>query len=259
LVLAARLGIPLYRLDLSSVVSKYISKQNATCIGCSPPPGLDVLLLLDGATLLARRTSVGNAHDRYANLETNFLLQRLESHRGLVLVTTNALDRIDHAFLRRFDVLLNFRLPESDERLDLWRAHLPADHRVTAATLARVAESCALSGGQIRNVVLAAASLALALAAQSCDRLLSTHCAASTGAAATLPAGALSMAMLALRAPRNGSPTPRPTRASSSPADQGWRGGSSTYRPRKGTRPSRSARRRPTSAGRGQGQGRRPG
>ena len=174
LVLAARLGVPLYRLDLSSVVSKYIGETERNLHRLlAAAEALDVLLLLDeGDALLARRTSVGNAHDRYANLETNFLLQRLESHRGLVLVTTNALDRIDHAFLRRFDVLLNFRLPESEERLDLWRAHLPADHRVTAATLARVAESCALSGGQIRNVVLAAASSALALARPVDDQLL---------------------------------------------------------------------------------------
>lgn len=173
-LLAAELKLPLFRVDLAAVMSKYVGeteKQLARLFDRAEV--LDAILLFDeGDSLFGRRTSVGSASDRYANLETNFLLQRLESHRGLVLVTTNALDRIDHAFLRRFDVLLNFRLPESEERLDLWRAHLPADHRVTAATLARVAESCALSGGQIRNVVLAAASSALALARPVDDQLL---------------------------------------------------------------------------------------
>jgi SpoVK/Ycf46/Vps4 family AAA+-type ATPase len=164
LVLAERLGLPLYRLDLSSVVSKYIGETERNLhrlLGAAE--ALDVMLLLDeGDSLLARRTAVGNAHDRYANLETNFLLQRLESHRGLVLVTTNAIDRIDGAFLRRFDVLLNFHLPAVDERLALWQAHLPPAHAIDRQTLARVAEACVLSGGQIRNVVLAAVSSMLA-------------------------------------------------------------------------------------------------
>ena len=174
-VLAERLGLPLYRLDLSSVVSKYIGETERNLhrlLGAAE--ALDVMLLLDeGDALLARRTAVGNAHDRYANLETNFLLQRLESHRGLVLVTTNALDRVDSAFLRRFDALLNFRLPEFDERLDLWRAHLPPAHAVAPATLERIAEACTLSGGQIRNVVLAATSSALALGCAVDDEILS--------------------------------------------------------------------------------------
>lgn len=163
-VLAARLGLPLYRLDLSSVVSKYIGETERNLhrvLGAAE--ALDVMLLLDeGDALLARRTEVGNAHDRYANLETSFLLQRLEAHRGLVLVTTNALERIDPAFLRRFDHLLHFRLPEPAERLALWHAHLPADHALAPGRLAQVAESCVLAGGQIRNVALAAASAALA-------------------------------------------------------------------------------------------------
>ncbi|MEF8706686.1 MAG: ATP-binding protein [Candidatus Accumulibacter sp. UW27] len=160
LVLAERLGLPLYRLDLSSVVSKYIGETERNLHRLlAAAEALDVMLLLDeGDSLLARRTAVGNAHDRYANLETNFLLQRLESHRGLVLVTTNAIDRIDGAFLRRFDVLLNFHLPAVDERLALWQAHLPPAHVIDRQTLARVAEACVLSGGQIRNVVLAAVS-----------------------------------------------------------------------------------------------------
>ena len=162
-VLASKLGVPLYRLDLSAVVSKYIGETERNLHRVlSAAESLDIMLLLDeGDSLLAKRTEVGNAHDRYANLETNFLLQRLENHRGLVVVTTNALDHIDTAFLRRFDALLNFRPPEFAERLALWHSHLPATHDVPPGTLERIAEYCALSGGQVRTIVLAASSTAL--------------------------------------------------------------------------------------------------
>ena len=162
-VLAARLGLPLFRLDLGAVVSKYIGETERNLHRLlSSAQALDVMLLLDeGDALLAPRTEVGSSNDRYANLETNFLLQRLESHAGLVLVTTNALARIDSAFLRRFDFVIPFRAPEFAERLALWRAHLPPDHGVSESQLARVAEACALTGGQVRNVVLDAVSAAL--------------------------------------------------------------------------------------------------
>ncbi|WP_332878622.1 ATP-binding protein [Massilia sp. S19_KUP03_FR1] len=173
-VLAARLGVPLYRLDLASVVSKYIgeTERNLDRV-LAAAEALDTMLLLDeGDALLARRTDVGNAHDRYANLETNFLLQRLETHRGLVLVTTNALERIDPAFLRRFDLLVHFHAPELQQRLALWRAHLPPDHTVPDAALARIAESCLLTGGQVRNVVLDTASAALVQSGHVTEALL---------------------------------------------------------------------------------------
>jgi hypothetical protein len=163
-VLARELGLPLFRLDLSAVVSKYIGETERNLHKLlSAAQALDVMLLLDeGDALLAPRTEVGSSNDRYANLETNFLLQRLESHQGLVLVTTNAQARIDPAFMRRFDFVIPFRAPEVAERLQLWRAHLPPDHGLSDAQLAAVAEACALGGGQVRNVVLDAVSAALA-------------------------------------------------------------------------------------------------
>lgn len=162
-VLARELGLPLYRLDLSAVVSKYIGETERNLHRLlSAAQALDVMLLLDeGDALLAPRTEVGSSNDRYANLETNFLLQRLESHAGLVLVTTNAQARIDPAFMRRFDFVIPFRAPEVAERLRLWRAHLPPDHGLQPAQLAAVAEACTLAGGQVRNVVLDAVSAAL--------------------------------------------------------------------------------------------------
>ena len=163
-VLARELGLPLFRLDLSAVMSKYIGETERNLHRLlSAAEALDVMLLLDeGDALLAPRTDVGSSNDRYANLETNFLLQRLESHRGLVLVTTNAQARIDSAFMRRFDFVIPFRAPEVAERLRLWRAHLPVGHGLSDEQLAVVAEACALAGGQVRNVVLDAVSSALA-------------------------------------------------------------------------------------------------
>ena len=162
-VLARDLGLPLFRLDLSAVVSKYIGETERNLHRLlSAAQALDVMLLLDeGDALLAPRTDVGSSNDRYANLETNFLLQRLESHQGLVLVTTNAQARIDPAFMRRFDFVIPFRAPEVGERLRLWAAHLPSDHGLSAAQLGAVAEACTLAGGQIRNVVLDAVSAGL--------------------------------------------------------------------------------------------------
>jgi len=99
----------LYRLDLSAVVNKYIgeTEKNLDQVFARAEE-LDVILLLDeGDALLTQRTSVQTSNDRYANLETNYLLQRLESFEGILIVTTNAVDRIDNAFQRRMDVVVD--------------------------------------------------------------------------------------------------------------------------------------------------------
>ena len=98
--------------------------------------------------------------DRYANLETNFLLQRIESFSGILVVTTNAADRIDKAFQRRMDVVVPFRAPDELRRYQILDHHL-GDHRVDDDLVQEVAVRCALSGGQLRNVALHARLLAL--------------------------------------------------------------------------------------------------
>lgn len=162
-LLAAALRMELYRVDLSAVISKYIGETEKNLnrvFSCAEE--LDILLLLDeGDALLGRRTSVTNSTDRYANIETNFLLTRLEAYEGVVLVTTNLAEQIDTAFERRMDVVIEFRLPGPDERFSIWQLHLPIDHRVNSGFLEEVAERCALTGGQIRNAVLHAMLLAL--------------------------------------------------------------------------------------------------
>lgn len=161
--LAGVLRKDLYRLDLSTVVNKYIgeTEKNLNRVFARAEE-LDVILLLDeGDALLTQRTDVHNANDRYANLETNYLLQRLESYEGILIVTTNAGDRIDSAFQRRMDVVISFPSPDVRERWTIWQLHLPATHKIPESLLDEVAHRCELNGGQIRNAVLHASLLAL--------------------------------------------------------------------------------------------------
>jgi SpoVK/Ycf46/Vps4 family AAA+-type ATPase len=162
-VLAASLKMDLYRLDLSSVVNKYIgeTEKNLNQV-FSRAEELDVILLLDeGDALLTQRTGVQTSNDRYANLETNYLLQRLEAFEGILVVTTNAGDRIDTAFQRRMDVVVTFRAPDAAERWLIWQLHLPRTAALDQLLLEEVASRCTLNGGQIRNAVVHASLLAL--------------------------------------------------------------------------------------------------
>jgi energy-coupling factor transporter ATP-binding protein EcfA2 len=161
--LAAALKKDIYRINLDATVSKYIgdTPRNLNEV-FNAAESLDVVLLADeGDGLMTRRTDVSNSNDRYANLETNYLLQRLEAYEGIIIITTNAAQRIDSAFLRRLDVIVEFTRPEWEERLALWRVHLPANHAIDQAVLRQAAERAVLTGGQIRNATLYMAMLAL--------------------------------------------------------------------------------------------------
>ena len=162
-ILAAVLQTDVYRVDLASIVNKYIgeTEKNLSQL-LARAEELDVILLIDeGDALMTNRTDVKSANDRYANLETNYLLQRLETYQGIVIVTTNAGNRIDAAFQRRFDVIIDFQPPDALERLHIWQHHLAPGHRVSLETLQHIAHQCCLTGGQIRNASLYAALLAV--------------------------------------------------------------------------------------------------
>jgi hypothetical protein len=162
-LLAAELQMDLYRIDLSAVVNKYIgeTEKNLNQVFARAEE-LDVILLLDeGDALLTQRTAVNNSNDRYANLETNYLLQRIESFYGILIVTTNAAERIDNAFQRRMDVVVTFHMPDAAERWGIWQTHLSTGHTLDPDFLKEAVGRCALSGAQIRSVVLHAALLAL--------------------------------------------------------------------------------------------------
>jgi hypothetical protein len=161
--LAARLNLDVYRVDLAAVVNKYIgeTERNLDQV-LARAEELDIVLLLDeGDALMTRRTDVSNANDRYANLETNFLLQRLEIFDGIVVITTNAGSRIDSAFLRRIDVTVDFVPPNADQRWQLWLTHLPTGHQVDPTLVQDIARRCVITGGQIRNATLHATLLSL--------------------------------------------------------------------------------------------------
>lgn len=162
-ILASELGMDLYRVDLAAVINKYIGETEKNLHQVlSRAEALDVILLLDeGDALLGGRTDVKSANDRYANLETNYLLQRLENYQGIVLVTSNLVENIDRAFQRRMDVVVPFYLPQPEQRMRILELHLPIDHEVDFHYLQHVASRCVLTGGQIRNATLHASLLAM--------------------------------------------------------------------------------------------------
>jgi hypothetical protein len=161
--LAGVLDVDLYRIDLSTVVNKYLgeTEKNLDRLFSRAEEADAALLLDEGDALMTRRTDVQTSNDRYANLETNFLLQRLEAFDGILLITSNAGERIDDAFRRRMDVVVDFALPDELERWSIWRLHLPDQHTVDDALLEELALRCALSGAQMRNAVVHASLLAL--------------------------------------------------------------------------------------------------
>ncbi len=157
--LATRLGLPLYRVDLAAVSSKYIGETEKNLARLlARAEASEALLLFDEAdALFGKRTDVRDANDRFANAQTNYLLQRLETFDGIVVLTTNNRARLDTAFARRLDAVIEFPAPPAAERRALWEAHLGAGHDLEPAELNRLAALCDLTGGQIRNVVFAAA------------------------------------------------------------------------------------------------------
>lgn len=171
--LAHELARDIWRVDLAATVSKYIGEtEKALDRAFAAAEELDTILLLDeGDALMARRTDVGNANDRYANLETNFLLQRIESFSGILIVTTNAPDRIDKAFQRRMDVVVPFRAPDELRRYEILEHHL-GEHSADDDLVQEIAVRCVLSGGQLRNVALHARLLALDADAPIGDEML---------------------------------------------------------------------------------------
>ena len=157
--IATRLGLPLYRVDLASITSKYIgeTEKNLSQLLCRAEQAELILLFDEADSLFGKRTDISDANDRFANAQTNYLLQRIESYDGIVLLTSNSQARFDDAFARRLDFIVDFPTPGPDERRALWRAHLGASAVLTPAQLNRLSVLLDLNGGQIRNAVLAAA------------------------------------------------------------------------------------------------------
>ena len=159
-VLANELELDLYRIDLSSVVSKYIgeTEKNLRRVFDAADAGGAILLFDEADALFGKRSEVKDSHDRYANIEVSYLLQRMESYRGLAILTTNLQGALDQAFLRRLRFVVNFPFPDAAQRAEIWRriSRPRRRPRTSIDGLARLN----VAGGNIRNIAIGAAFLA---------------------------------------------------------------------------------------------------
>jgi SpoVK/Ycf46/Vps4 family AAA+-type ATPase len=161
-VLAAHLGLDLFRISLAAVVSKYVGEtsQNLQRV-LARAEHMDAVLLFDEAdALFGKRTEIRDAHDRFANTDTNHLLQAIEAYRGVALLASNKKANIDGAFLRRIRYVLEFPKPDAQQRRALWQRlvrELCGDVRPSDLGLDVLAEAIELTGAQIKHAVLTAA------------------------------------------------------------------------------------------------------
>ncbi len=160
-VVAAALEVDLHVIDLSRVVSKYIgdTERHLRAVFETAEAGGAALLFDEADALFGARSEVRDSHDRYANIEVSYLLQRMEQHRGLVILTTNMKDSIDTAFLRRIRYVVEFAHPGPAERRQLWQRVFPEDAPLEGVDPARLAQAN-FTGAHIHNIALAAAFLA---------------------------------------------------------------------------------------------------
>ncbi|ENO80458.1 ATP-binding protein [Thauera sp. 63] len=160
-VLANSLQLALFRIDLSAVVSKYIgeTEKNLRQVFDAAEESGAILLFDEADALFGKRSEVKDSHDRYANIEVSYLLQRMEAYRGLAILTTNHKTALDHAFARRLRFVVHFPFPDERQREALWRSVFPSATPLDALDYAKLAR-LAVPGGSIRNIALAAAFLA---------------------------------------------------------------------------------------------------
>jgi hypothetical protein len=160
-VIASELGLNLYRIDLSAVVSKYIgeTEKNLRRLFNAADDGGAILFFDEADALFGKRSEVKDSHDRYANIEINYLLQRMETYRGLAILATNMKNALDQAFMRRLRFIVDFPFPGIAERKAIWKDVFPPEVKKVNLDLDRLAR-LNLTGGNIHNVAINAAFLA---------------------------------------------------------------------------------------------------
>jgi SpoVK/Ycf46/Vps4 family AAA+-type ATPase len=160
-VLANTLQLDLYRNDLTAVVSKYIgeTEKNLRKVFDAAENCGAILLFDEADALFGKRTEVRDSHDRYANIEVSYLLQRMEAYRGLAILTTNLKASLDSAFTRRLRFVVQFPFPDYDQRVALWKRAFPATAPTADLDFSRLGR-LSVTGGSIRNIALTAAFLA---------------------------------------------------------------------------------------------------
>ena len=162
-VIAGDLGLELVKIDLSTVVSKYIgeTEKNLEEVFDAASVGGALVLFDEGDALFGKRSEVSDARDRYANIEVAYLLQRVETFEGFVIISTNLIGNVDQAFQRRIQAMIEFSTPDLPTRIRLWQLHLPLNRCARGITHEELG-AITMSGGNIRNIAVSAAFLAAA-------------------------------------------------------------------------------------------------
>ncbi|MBL0011649.1 MAG: ATP-binding protein [Nitrosomonas sp.] len=161
-VIANELQLDLFRIDLSAVVNKYIgeTEKNLRKLFDAAEDSGAILFFDEADALFGKRSEVKDSHDRYANIEINYLLQRMESYRGLAILATNMKSALDKAFMRRLRFIVDFPIPGIEERKEIWRKVFPPDTPVDQVLDYQRLAALNMTGGSIQNVALNAAFLA---------------------------------------------------------------------------------------------------
>lgn len=162
LVMAREMDAELYRIDLSRVVSKYIgeTEKNLGEIFDQAKLSGAILFFDEADALFGKRSEVKDAHDKYANMETSYLLQKMEEYDGLTILATNFAQNLDDAFTRRIQFIIKYPFPDAVQREQLWRSSVPSQLPVIDIDYSFLAQTFELAGGPIKNIVLTAAYLA---------------------------------------------------------------------------------------------------
>lgn len=162
-IMAGELGLDLYKVDLSTLVSKYIgeTEKNLDRIFTEAATSNAILFFDEADAIFGKRSEVKDSHDRYANIEISYLLQRMEAYEGVVILATNLRANLDEAFTRRLHFAIEFPFPEVADRQRIWQVNFPAETPIAPdVNLHLLAQRYPLAGGNIRNIILAAAFLA---------------------------------------------------------------------------------------------------
>jgi SpoVK/Ycf46/Vps4 family AAA+-type ATPase len=162
-IIASDLGLELYKVDLSTLVSKYIgeTEKNLDRIFIAAQEANAILFFDEADAIFGKRSEVKDAHDRYANIEVGYLLQKMEEYDGVVILATNLRKNIDDAFIRRMHMTIEFPFPEEPDRLRIWQKVFPPEAPLAKdVDLTFLAKQFKVTGGNIRNIALLAAFLA---------------------------------------------------------------------------------------------------
>jgi len=162
-IIAHELGLELYKIDLSGLVSKYIgeTEKNLSRVFDEASDSNAILFFDEADAVFGKRTEVRDSHDRYANIEVSYLLQKMEEYDGIVVLASNLRSNIDEAFLRRMKAIVEFPFPEEDDRLRIWQRTFSASAPVADnVDLPFMARQFRIAGGNIKNIILLAAFLA---------------------------------------------------------------------------------------------------